>query len=61
MDVTIETLDEDGNVLFSKTVTDVPFKRNRLTCLRGALYTNTDIGGSILIDTEWLTNYNMPF
>ena len=38
MDVTIETLDEDGAVLFSKTVENVPFKRNRVTQLTGAMY-----------------------
>lgn len=61
MDVTIETLDEDGNVLSSKTVENVPFKRNRVTKLTGTLYTNSGISGSILIDTEWLTNYSTTF
>lgn len=28
IDVTIETLDADGNTLFSKTIEDVPFQRN---------------------------------
>lgn len=61
MDVTIETLDADGNTLFSKTVNDVPFKRNRITCLTGAMYTNTGIGGSFLVSTDWLTQYNGSF
>ena len=43
MDVTIETIDEDGNVVFSKLVEDVPFKRNRVTKLTGAMESSEDI------------------
>ena len=56
IDVTIETLDANGNTLFSKTVQNVPFKRNRKTILTGAMYTNTGIAGSFLVDTDWLTS-----
>ena len=59
MDVTIETLDSDGNTLFSKTVTDVPFKRNRKTILTGAMYTNDGLSGSFQLNTDWLTEHNM--
>ena len=61
MDVTIETLDVDGNTLFSKTVTDVPFQRNRITKLTGAMYTNTSIGGSFQLTTDWETEYSDSF
>ena len=61
MDVTIETLDVDGTVLFSKTVTHVPFKRNRRTKLIGAMYTNTATAGSFQVDTDWLTASSVPF
>ena len=61
MDVTIETLDADGNVLFSKTVEDVPFKRNRVTKLTGAMYTNESVGSSFLLETDWLTDYEDNF
>ena len=62
MDVTIETLDADGNTLFSKTVTDVPMRRNCLTAMTGAMYTNAGVSsGSFQINTEWLPGYYVPF
>ena len=59
--VTIETLDENDQVLFSKTVENVPLKRNRLTILTGALYSATATAGSFQVNTDWLGNYNMNF
>ena len=61
MNVTIETLDSEGNTLFTKTVTDVPFKRNRVTILTGKMYTNDDMSGTFNIETAWLTDTNMDF
>ena len=55
MDVTIETLDSEGNTLFSKTVEDVPFKRNRVTKLTGKMYTNDSVSASSFqLNTDWL-------
>ena len=61
IDVTIETLDEDGNMLFSKTVANVPFKRNRITKLTGAMYTNDAISGSFQLETDWLQDQEVSF
>lgn len=63
MDVTIETLDAaDGNVLFSKTVTGVPFKRNRQTTLTGAIYSNARVeANSFEISDGWIDAHNMSF
>ena len=61
IDVTIETLDVDENVLFTKTITNVPFKRNRKTFLTGSMYTNTGVGGSFQVETAWLTEENGTF
>ena len=61
MDVTIETLDEDGAVLFSKTVNNVPFKRNRVTKLTGAMYTNNSVSGGFQIETAWEDQYDGTF
>lgn len=61
MDVTIETLDADGAVLFSKTVENVPFKRNRVTKLTGAMYTNDALSGAFQLNTTWITDYNGAF
>ncbi len=61
VDVTIETLDADGAVLFSKTVENVPFKRNRVTKLTGAMYTNESIDGGFQLNSDWLSDYNADF
>ena len=61
IDVTIETLDADGNTLFSKTIENVPFKRNRKTILTGPMYTNTGVTGTFQVETDWLTGTNLDF
>lgn len=62
MDVTIETLDADENVLFSKTITDVPLERNRQTTLTGAIYSSAVVSAnSFLISGTWLTENNVEF
>lgn len=56
MDVTVETLDgEDGNVVFSKTFANVPFKRNRQTTLRGPIFTDGSANaGSFQVEKTWI-------
>lgn len=56
MDVTIETLDADGNTVFSTLVPNVPFKRNRVTRLTGAMYdvSASATAGSFQVNTTWL-------
>ena len=54
MDVTIETLDAEGNTIYTKTVNEVPFQRNRKTKLTGAIYTNNGVSCSFLVNTSWL-------
>lgn len=61
IDVTIETLNADGDVLFSKTVTNVPFKRNRVTKLTGKMYTNDAVGGTFQVETAWLDEETINF
>ena len=61
INVTIETLDANGNTLFSTTVNNVPFKRNRITKLTGAMYTNSGVDGAFQISTDWLTEYEGQF
>ena len=61
MSVTIETLDSEGNTIFSKTVNDVPFKRNRITKLTGAMYGASAEAGSFQVNTEWIGTVNMNF
>ena len=61
INVTIETLDADGNTLFCKTIEDVPFQRNRVTKLTGAMYTNSGVDGTFQVETAWLDEYNANF
>ena len=61
INVTIETLDADGAVLFSKTVNNVPFQRNRKTILTGPMYTNEALSGTFKVETAWLSEYNDTF
>lgn len=61
MNVTIETLDADDNVLFSKTVEDVPFKRNRVTKLTGKMYSDADVSGAFQLETAWIDQYEDTF
>lgn len=63
MDVTIETLDADGNTVFSTVVANVPFKRNRITKLTGAMYdvSASATAGSFLVNNDWLSDYNDTF
>ena len=61
MDVTIETLDAQQNVLYTNTVTNVPFKRNRMTRLTGAVYTNPSVGSSFQLNTAWITAEDIAF
>lgn len=61
IDVTIETLDGEGNTLFSKTVQNVPFKRNRVTKLTGAMYTNDAVNGGFKLNADWLPDYTDNF
>ena len=61
MDVTLETLDADNNVLFTKTVNDVPLKRNRFTVLSGKLFSASATASSITVNESWLQGNSMDF
>jgi len=61
MNVTIKTLDSNGNVLFSKVVNDVPFKRNRKTILIGSMYTNESVNSAFQLNTDWITENTVNF
>lgn len=61
MTVTIEALDADDNVLATKVVENVPFKRNRKTILTGSVFTADTSGAAFKLETAWLTDYNMDF
>ncbi len=61
MNVTIEVLDASENVLFTKTVTNVPFKRNRQTILTGAVFTAEASSAAFKLETSWLDDETVTF
>lgn len=60
MDLTIEVLDAEGGVISQRTVSNVPLKRNRITTLRGALYTS-GATAAFQLETSWLPGTEIPF
>ena len=58
MDVLVEALDVSETVVVSHNFRNVPFKRNRLTFIRGSLF-HGDIGTGFTVDTQWLNPYDM--
>ena len=55
--VTVETLNANDDVLYSKTINNVPLKRNRITKLTGAIYSGTSASaGSFQVNTGWLSD-----
>ena len=61
MDITLEVLDNDNQVIISKVIHDVPFKRNRLTALHGPVFTPAATTASFTLNTDWLVDYNFNF
>lgn len=60
LNVTIDVLDAGGNSISHKVVSNVPFKRNRMTVLTGSVY-SADVSGDFTVETDWLDDYNMDF
>ena len=61
MTVTIEALDAGDNVLATRVVNNVPFKRNRITVLTGAIFTASASGLSFQLETSWLDDHIVNF
>ena len=61
MDITIEALDAEENVLFTKYVTDVPMQRNRKTTLTGAVYSASPTSVGFLLETSWIDGNTVNF
>ena len=57
MTVTVETLRTNGTVYSTRTVTDVPLQRNKVTVLRGPMYSNAS-GASFTVSTSYLNDTN---
>ena len=58
MDVTIEALNNNNVVLYSKTLQNVTFKRNRMTKGQGTVFSTTSSAG-FQLETTWLEDSNI--
>lgn len=58
MDVTIEALNDNNVVLYSKTLQNVSFKRNRMTKGLGTVFSTTSSAG-FQLETDWLEDNNI--
>ena len=62
MDIKLEALDDCDQVLFTKVITDVPFKRNRKTVLSGLMFSSSvNSAASLKLDTDWLDPVELDF
>lgn len=61
IDIKLEVLDKNDNVLNTKTIEGVPFKRNRITTLSGALFTADTSTFSMQLSTDWETGKTISF
>ena len=62
VNITIDVLDANEDVMFTKFVANVPLKRNRQTVLSGPLFTSTAITSSAFqVETDWLPNNTVNF
>lgn len=57
MNVTVETIKPNGTVYSTRTVADVPLQRNKITVLRGPMY-STASGASFTVSTSWVGDTN---
>ena len=60
INVTIETLDADDQVVMTKAISNVPFKRNRQTTLTGRLF-SAEAGCSFSVNELWIDAHEMTF
>lgn len=61
IDVTIEALDAQDNVLFTKVFNDLSFKRNRSTKVTGSMFSVGASSFSIKVNSDWLDDYEVSF
>ena len=61
INITIQALNDNDDVLFTKVIADVPFKRNRVTKLSGAIFTTDPSELSINVENSWLNEATVNF
>lgn len=60
IDITLEVLDEKGEVLSKRVIPNVPFRRNRQTTLRGQLFSSKGTN-TFHLETTWLPGVEVNF
>jgi hypothetical protein len=53
-DITLDVLDTNNQVLFRKSIPNVPLKRNRQTTLSGALFSPSATTAAFTLETDWI-------
>lgn len=61
MDVTIEALDDNNTVLFTKTITNVAFKRGYKTTIKGPIFTAGASSAGFKLNPDWGTGETYTF
>lgn len=62
VNITIEVLDDNEDVMFTKYVTNVPLKRNRKTILSGPVFTETALtSAAFQLETSWIEDHTVNF
>ena len=62
MDITLQVLDDDDHVLITKEAHNVPFLRNRVTALRGQLFTPSSASAaSFTLETGIIDHVSVTF
>ena len=61
MDITLETIDTEGNTVSTYTIPDVPLQQNHKTILRGPLFSAPVSTPSFQLDAEWLNTIRVNF
>ena len=62
MNITLQVLDDDDNVLIAKSVENVPLKRNRVTILKGQLFTPSSASAaSFTLETSRIQSITVEF
>lgn len=56
--ISYEALNTDGDVLYSKSIGNFPFQRNKVTQLSGPMFSATE-DGNFTVATEWIGDTNV--
>ena len=61
MNIQLDVLDANDNILNTKLIENVPLQQNRITLLRGALFTADPSSFTFTLNTDWVTGNTVDF